>query len=61
MCSARTPWVSVDLVGESLEAILPAGDEGQAVATLRKLARDLLADSRRGAGDEGGRSLTWLG
>ena len=50
----------IDLVGESLEAILATGDERQAIATLRELARDLLADPGRGAGDEDGGRISRL-
>ena len=51
----------VELLGERLQAILAAGDEGHAVAAGGELAGDLLADARRSAGDEGGGRVCRLG
>ncbi len=44
----------VELFGECFQAVLAPGDESNAVAARGKLAGDLLADARRGAGYEGG-------
>jgi hypothetical protein len=41
------------LGGERLQAVLATGDEGDAEAAPRELARDLLADAGGRAGDEG--------
>ena len=39
--------LGVELLGEGLEAVLPAGDEDQLVTSFGELARELLADARR--------------
>jgi hypothetical protein len=42
-------------VSHLLDALAAAGDQDEVVAALGELARELLADARRGAGDENGR------
>src|SRR4029079_1275982 len=46
----------LDLPRQRAQTVLPARHQRDAVATLRKVARDLGADARGGAGDDRGRA-----